>query len=383
MFINNHIHIFNLRHAPSKFLSLYIKNENIASTLQWLLGKKLSNKLLISAIEKMGGAEYSKYAAFLRVGTKSTSDMIFDDIANHCSYPAASKFVCLPVDFSIMGAGRSDVSYDQQMQDLFEVKKRYPDQCLPFAFAHPLIGTPDQNRDNVKKYIEKGCVGIKLYPSLGYYPSDPGMKEIYQYACDLNLPLITHCSTGGIYYKEKPLPPSFMNPTDLDGNPIMVDMPDAKADNDTFCNVFVSPDRFRPVLDKFPNLKLCLAHYGSDVEFEKELRKRPVRPNFYSICRDMLLAKNDDGSRKYPNLYVDISYTLNGGGKDFPFYKLIKADLENPELADRILYGTDYFMTLQEMPENALLYNCLKQLGQPLFDQMQRNNQAWLASSVY
>ena len=48
--------------------------------------------------------------------------------------------------------------------------------------------------------------GVKIYPNLGYYPYDKNeatlkerLKEVYQICVQQNVPVMTHCNTGGMY----------------------------------------------------------------------------------------------------------------------------------------------------------------------------------------
>jgi len=53
------------------------------------------------------------------------------------------------------------------LEDLFELKLKYPSQCFPFVAIDPRSGTAIENRDFVKRYMDRGFSGIKLYPALG------------------------------------------------------------------------------------------------------------------------------------------------------------------------------------------------------------------------
>ena len=53
--------------------------------------------------------------------------------------------------------------------------------------------------------------------------------------------------------------------------------------------------------------------------------------------------------KDFPNLYTDISYAIHNDKIHQPIFQ----DLANPQLQDRIMYGTDFFLTEREMPEKS------------------------------
>jgi len=113
----------------------------------------------------------------------------------------------------------------------------------------------------------------------------------------------------------------------------------------------------------FPNLKLCLAHMGGSNEVTRatsddleEIRKLDPTSWFKHIEAMM---------KKYPNLYTDVSYTLSDfDSSDSQVLKNVLAfmdtlDDSGKRLGERVLFGTDFFMTEQEKREPEL-YDCTK-----------------------
>lgn len=83
----------------------------------------------------------------------------------------------------------------------------------------------------------------------------------------------------------------------------------------------------------------------------------------------------------YKNIYTDISYTLY---KADSLDAIIKWYDQTPAMQQRVLYGTDYYMTEQEMPEKDLLANAIEKLGPVKMDQIARvNPHAYLSSKYY
>ena len=83
--------------------------------------------------------------------------------------------------------------------------------------------------------------------------------------------------------------------------------------------------------------------------------------------------------KKYPNLYTDISYTLSdfSDTKNEVFKRFVAflntEDSAGKYLSERVLFGTDFFMTEQEKREKELYADTKNNLAQ-WFDTMGRNN---------
>ena len=386
-FYNCHIHSFNGRYVPEYFL--YGMAEGMSRKKSKFVGKLLKTPVIkrgvVFLLSKFGSASQKRYTEFLKIGIMNTQDMVFENASSF--YPAGTAFIVLPVNFEFMGAGKLDISYTDQLDDLFEVKKKYPNTCQPFVFIDPRMGTAEQNRDFVRKYIEKGFRGIKMYPSLGYYPFDPRLELVYQYAEENNIPLITHCSEGGIYYNAKPVPEHLhaqsMNPQvhtilhepgtqPLKRNYNFTEGPEPKE----FKNNFIDPENYVDVLLKFPKLKICLAHFGGDLNHLDRKVKDPKAWTWYDKIKKLILHPD------FKNVYTDISYSLHNKAH----VDLFKQDLQVPVLQQRILFGTDYFMTYQEenTTEDGLYLNCLKWLVEKDFSVIAvENAKDYLASGLY
>lgn len=377
---NCHTHIFNLSSAPERFMYLF-KSKFLSSLLTPVLKTKWGGKLLSGVL----GPFDKKAASFIRIGTEKTQDMIFLELAGN--YEPGSRFVVLTINFEFMGAGTSKINYETQLQQVIEVKKLHPDTCLPFLSIDPRMGTGNYIRQFTEQYIKQGFVGIKLYPSLGYYPFDPRLQEVYRYADENQIPIMTHCTKQGIYfYEPQPLPKSMAHaesfnppPPELFGNVSW----SSTVQNSEFCDNFLDPRNYINVLNKYPNLKICLAHYGGETEITKNIPipQNEEAHNWYRIIRDeILLAKDNNGNLKYKNVYADVSYSLFNSS----IHPLIKEDLQNPDLRGRILFGTDFFMTEQENPERKLYTDLINDLGSTDFYQIANTNAvAYLTSKFY
>lgn len=143
-------------------------------------------------------------------------------------YPRGTKFIILPMDMDYMGAGNSNKRYRDQMAKLAEIKETDTNKDLiyPFVFADPrrMVDVKKEKRykPGDKEYFNWQIVsgeikpgdcfirdylvdhrfsGIKIYPALGYYPFDVKLLPLWKYAADNNIPVLTHCIKGVIFYR--------------------------------------------------------------------------------------------------------------------------------------------------------------------------------------
>jgi predicted TIM-barrel fold metal-dependent hydrolase len=264
-------------------------------------------------------------------------------------------YVPLMVDYEYWFKNTLDHDLESQIQDIYE-NAVIPNQgrihpFVPFDPARQLVWekrdkmlTPDGQRpkysslDLVKDAIEnKGFIGVKLYNSLGYKPIgnndlltplrrkriavrngkmpylfpdvdyDRVLWELYEYCAEEQIPITTHCQTGGIEA-----------------------YPEASFD---FCD----PVFWREVLDKYKDLRLNLGHFGWG---QKQGYKNESDNWVRKIC-EMII--------KYDHLYADVSHhnvvSSSGRRKHISSYEAMRNDYAGKgleKLKKRILYGSDW-----------------------------------------
>ena len=169
--------------------------------------------------------------------------------------------------------------------------KRNP-AALPFATVFPDdVG----NIQMVERLLlERGFFGIKLQPLVSdFYPTDERMMEVYRVVVEHGRILAIHAGTAPI------------------------------------ANEYVGADHFEPVMERFPEMKVVVAHMGA-FEFDR----------FF------------DMAKRYPNLYLDTSVNFIDAEvmrelvrkQEFPPLE-IPADFDREVLlglSDRLLFGSDY-----------------------------------------
>jgi uncharacterized protein len=75
--------------------------------------------------------------------------------------------------------------------------------------------------------------------------------------------------------------------------------------------------------------------------------------------------------RKYPNVYADISYTLN----DATLFPLLRMILNSDnKIRERVLFGTDFYLVSKAISEREFAINVRSFLGNDLFNQIAITN---------
>lgn len=359
-YFNCHAHTFNMQYVPDGFLG-YRMNMRVALIVNRIMRSGWGAKAIMKGIRPFLGPQGKKTLAFLSIGLKKTQDMVFEEL--FAKYPKEddTRFIILPLNFQFMGAGKLDITYEQQLADLFEVKKKYPNKCYPFVSIDARMGNSNGNKEFVKGYIEKGFSGIKIYPSMGYFPFDERMYGVYQYAEEENIPIMTHCSSGGINYSSSENMQTMEYPVPfyrIPNKQYLFPLGEKKLGD--YCDIMVSPEHYEEVFHQFPNLKICFAHMGIDGGINLNATEpENAKLEWYHYILNLM--------QKHTNIYMDISYTLSYDG----FYKWFIQEYNKMSqcIKDRILYGTDFFMTVQELQgdDNIIYQNAIKELGKPLF----------------
>lgn len=337
--INCHIHTFTAEHVPANFLPFklgsLLKVPYIRVPAQWIMGS-------LNPFDSRD--KVNRYANFIKVAAgKSQRDILRIVLSR---YPRGTRFVILPMDMAYMGAGKVPAALEQQHDELARLRDEFPEIVVPFAAVDPRRpGVVEM----LKQLVEgRGFKGIKVYPNLGYAPNHPVLMQVWEYAEANSLPVMTHCSRGGPIQKG-------LSKLDLDR--------------------ITAPSCWIPVLEQFPNLRICLAHLGGGEEWERYFEDG-WHPDGDSKPKSWLADIVDlISSGKYPNLYSDISYTIFNFDQYAPVIKVFLSDSKLEALRSRILFGSDYYMIENERFEERLLSVRLRAtLGEDLFWQIAHTN---------
>lgn len=350
--INIHTHIFNDKNVPDRFLPFFLVRILIKFNLTNNLARFLHNLNPANSNDT-----FDRYANFICENNKKSAEEIFQKLKSY--YPQNWGFVALSMDFEFMKAGNSKQGFFSQLNDLYLLKQKYGSQIFPFIAVDP-------RRENllqiVKDFIEtKKGSGIKIYPPLGFYPFDERLYPIYEYAESEQIPIISHCSRGGVYYRGKITKNDLKHPKTNEIH--------KRSRNKNFAQNWTNPKNWEYVLKDFPNLRLDLAHFGGEQDWKDYTsEKKPITDDNW-IEKILFLIE------KYQNVYTDISYTLS----DRNCIKILVDFLKKPKYREKILFGSDFYMDEVEVDEKHFSAYLVDALGSELYNQISNiNNKKFL-----
>ncbi|WP_353778632.1 hypothetical protein [Winogradskyella sp. 3972H.M.0a.05] len=317
---------------------------------------------------------FSRYVQIGMFSKYKTQSRIYQQLEKQ--YPQDTEFIVLPMDMEYMQAGKlkPEFTINSQMEGILKIKKTNKETCHPFVFAEPsrmkdkAYFDYEVDKSTGEVSLVKGCLvqeyleehdfaGIKMYPALGYYPFDEELLPLWKYCVQRDLPIMSHCIKGTIFFRGKKKSewdehPIFtegkideaMRKTtehdkkldfDIDADYILEDGKPLylnEIKNVDFCNNFTHPLNYLCLLNdellkkvvsqtKDPriinifydndgeyrgeglsDLKICFAHFGGDDQWKRFLESD--RDNYTS----QLVLKPDKG----------IDFFMNASGKPSP-----------------------------------------------------------------
>lgn len=261
----------------------------------------------------------------------------------------------------------SERNFQEQIGMILDCKKSLKNKVLPFFVIDPRRkGIFDMFLRHVVE--EKNFKGVKIYCPNGYTPTDPmlfGIQEgdecVYSICERLGIPIIAHCSRGGFATYQKAIRVSgHIMDKDLQ-NILPVHDFVLEFDHDLdhrnsmvyeVCARLNHPRLWELVLERYPNLKLDLAHWGGE------------SAEWRGMITEML--------RKYPNLYTDLACT-----EEKYFLEQVKelTDTSKEFLHEKVLYGSDYhILMLFSDSIDSYLKMFLSNLPKALWDRISITN---------
>lgn len=248
--------------------------------------------------------------------------------------------------------------WEKQLRDTELAMLKYPLKLLSLFHYDPrryqTKGNQNGNVFPLAQVTGRGLyLGFKMYTAQGYRPWDPRLpilEDFYFRCCEGNIPILNHCTPGGAATSEKEEYFNFVHPNDAADDSKQKAAKPRKLDSSSitytpmyvpgkkekyFDEHFVSPGAWKKVLNAKVNgkplntLRLCLAHFGG-----------PTKLGMEWSCQIIEMIRNGH----YPNLYTDISSSFASSDFRNYFQAMIT---NNPEIEDHILFGTDWYLTLQ------------------------------------
>ncbi len=271
-------------------------------------------------------------------------------------------------DFSAMVFHRKgpirlfDHAYEAQLQELQDIKQMFPDQIYPFYSIDPRRDHEfkDGIIGEIKRYVgkDKPFVGLKLYTSLGYSPTDPALygggqhESVYGWCESESVPITVHCSytgfshmcsccniKGDVYYPAagKVVPAELLYEEGLipfDKSIKKCCLFDVAEERLLLLN---HPKLWRKVLEKYPKLRINLAHCGG----KEQLVKYAKGDSTGFWAEDII-----DMVCTYPNVYADLSCFDTSKDNDQSLTMVhdeVYCKLP-PRAQKKLLYGSDFYM---------------------------------------
>ncbi len=332
---NCHAHIFTHENLPDGYFPFRL----VAAIRNQYLRAGLSG-IMKGIVPWTKNDKINRYAAFLKSAYRETQEGNLKQLMGY--YPTGTRFVILPMDMAFMGAGSVVEDIDGQHAELARLSKKedYKDILIPFAHIEP---RRNNALDRLRTLVEDhGFKGVKIYPPLGYSPDhEVLMNRIYPYMAEKDIPLLSHCSPGTAT---------------------------SKALSPQAAHALADPDRYQTVMKAYPELRICLAHFGGSGEWQKHLDFPRNQAASTWLQKILEMIK----SRAYPNLYTDISYTVFNLTENVPLLKML---LQNNDVLDKVLFGSDFYMAeCEQYSEKRLSIDLRYALGEDLFWKIANEN---------
>lgn len=346
---NCHIHTFTMRHTPRWYPSVFVALLGEVPNLLALWARA------ISYILPERGAAAFRLLSFQREARRGKQASVFENLRTQ--YPKETRFVVLPMDMALMRYGRVKDDLDRQHEELLELAAEHDGHIIPFCTVHP---DREDAAERIERYLDAGCKGLKIYPRLGYSPTHERlMDHIYPMLLERDYPVLSHCSRGGV--SERGL---------------------SRQAGDRLC----APSAALGVLHRYPELRFNLAHFGGQFDWMDYVKGEVDTSHPEVEERNWLTAiRRYIGSGEWPGLYTDISYTMFYDEDFAPFLKMfiMGADEKSSRLREKVLFGSDYYMTRNTaVSERELSVKLRLTLGEDLYRQIAETNpDAWLGAA--
>ncbi len=246
--------------------------------------------------------------------------------------PKIDVFFAAPVDFDVsLKAQPPSSELEDQLKLMVGISVLTGGRILPYVPFDPhkdIMQEGEALRLVKKGVLDYGCVGVKLYPPMGFkaygnsgqdpgcnWPSsnygtklDRSLKSLYEWCREYEVPILAHSSeSNGV----------------------------AKV-----CQRFGGPDDWRHALSVFEGLQVIAGHFGGDTKHASQ--------DDYARARGLASLMHATYAE---NFYADMSFMpglFESNSRLSEVVEEIKempvSGVENTTVADRLLYGSDWFM---------------------------------------
>lgn len=208
----------------------------------------------------------------------------------------------------------------------------------PFCPLRAALENGDGHRAVRDAILNQGFVGVKLYPPMGFKPIENRANDSFGHRFKVNGTAIDRelrrmycwCERNGV-------------PIKAHGNNSLAAQ-ECSGRN-------AAPDLWGPVLLEFPKLRVNIAHFGGFEEDYTVGKCTDTKPSYEERAANLISPDN--------HAYVDLGYWDEVMGRNRPgseiLTKVNELVAKNGELANRIMYGSDYTMIGRERQHGAYL----------------------------
>ena len=315
-FYNIHCHIITMDLMPPElYFKRYKIPDYIIESILEAIKYQTSLPYITEIIKICGGSNILNFLNLFNSSFDQQVEALLQTM-DKCNIDIATP---LMLDLEL-GCGKYNyIPYTEQIKMFSELPVKTNNRLLPFFMVDP-------RRENIVdltiKALNLGFIGLKLYPPLGYNPNylknnsriNNNLFEIYKYCSKNNIPITSHCSTGGI-----------------------------RGDNGE--TNLAHPSHWYNVLWDFPNLKVNLAHFGGNSSFIDTFYYNKKDTWTYVISKMMM---------EFDNLFADVSFH-DAAVDNKNYFKALTNASQDPFISGKILGGTDYPLDQTFYTENQVL----------------------------
>ncbi len=181
-----------------------------------------------------------------------------------CDDPGLEKYLKVMDKHNVAAGlvhGLDEAGWDYGFKDttsndeVVKAVKNHPGRFFGTVCVNFALGV-EKSLDLIKKYSDKGCMGIKLFPNCGFDPNDDKYEPIWQELEKRNMLVFSHCGWLG---------PNDNNPSmrlsSLEG---------------------ASPFHFEVPARRHPKVKFIFAHFGGGATYLETIVLTSRLPNAYA-----------------------------------------------------------------------------------------------------
>lgn len=350
-----HCHLFNRDYIPDNYFHI---------RLPWLMKRRMLRRLIrILMGRKKDDDTWTQHATdFIEVARKDSLLQVADEMLSQSDDDAI--FCPLMMDMC-QAFGASNVrDMHHQLDAMREARNAHPGRLLPFVALDP--NNPEMETIFRKAFSkEYGFHGVKIYPLLGYLPNHPKLMEVFEVCEAFDIPVTTHCGGNATraVADSFELPYRRYDATGAKVDDLMTVSFQSEQEKGSF---FSDPARWQPVLERFPKLRLNLAHFGGDEAWKQFCRK----------ASDTWVHRIVSLMEDFEHVYADVSFLIHMTEKRHTgFLENFEELMREKELVrNRTLYGSDYYMVLIHEKLPLLSQNFRMRLDDAQVNKLTREN---------